>query len=215
MQTSLISKRVVIAALALVIGSRVTHVVNARSTNKACGKFTLADILRRSRPICSAMTPNCNSLNLVGTPLQTGGSRNASRNVWMVDGYDAHNRFQVHLVWDADSGDLITASHATPWPSAPRTRLVPIQRKEALRITGSWLTTLGIAKEAPDWRPDSTPQDTDFVWRVEWTADTRKIAVTIDAWTGELRIVQNMVRANGAPARLVATSSPTGSRSRL
>jgi hypothetical protein len=180
-----------LAGLSLLIIGRTTHVQHARSVaSEPHGRYTLNQIVERSLPLCGALAANVDSLTFAGSPL-SAWTNGKEVPVWSVDGVDAQDRFKVHLEWNADTGELMAASRPLDG-LALRNGRKQLQRNEALRITSSWLTTLGIFELDSDWRPDSAPQDSDYVWRIEWRTDTRDASVIIDSRTGELIMAQSM-----------------------
>jgi hypothetical protein len=184
-----------VAGLSLLLSGRITQVQHARrEAAEPHGRFTLDQILECSIPLCGALTKNTDSLRLTGSPLLSWTMGKAEP-IWLVDAVDAHDRFKVHLMWDADTGELITAS--CPADSSTRAnKTTLLQRKDARRITSSWLTTLGMSELATGWRPDSLPHNTNYMWRVEWRTRTRGAAVVIDSHTGQLIMAETIKPAD-------------------
>jgi hypothetical protein len=197
--------RAVIASLALAaVAARIVHVeLDRRKAVRPFGKYTIGQILERSAPLCSALAHNAGSLRLSAVPIEVGPKGHADLRVWMVDGIDRVGGTQVHINWNADTGKLITVSHSTPDENAPRVRRA-ITRDQAVRIAGSWLATFGMFSDSTDWKPVDEPRLSQFIWRIEWRAERRVLAVTIDSTTGELMLAEAMTLSKTAPGSLMA-----------
>jgi len=111
--------------------------------------------------------------------------------LWVVDSNTPADTASTHFIWNADSGELMIASrdiHATRIKDgSPR-----ISNDEAIRKTGSWLVTLGIASEDSGWRHDA-PYFYGCGWRVMWTAYQHRTMVCVDAKHGGLLILDNFI----------------------
>jgi hypothetical protein len=165
------------------------------------GRYTLDQILQRSLPLCGALTKNCKALRFTSSPLITWDMSKAIP-VWIVDGAGPQDGLTIHLVWDAGTGELMTAVRSVDRVTCTNAGTV-LTCEEAQRITSSWLTTLGMSQRAIGWRPGSTTLD-GFVWEVEWWTDTRGVAVTIDSRNGELIMALTKKTANEAEQRRIA-----------
>jgi len=200
------------AVLSLLLVGRVAQDQRARNAvSGPHGRYTLAQIIKRSMPLCGALDTSHDSLRLICEPLPTSADGKTCL-VWMVDGLDPQGKFKVHLVWDAETGELMVASRSVEprrWKKG-----VELKRKEAQQITSSWLTTLGISELASGWKPDSDLHDTNFVWRVKWRTGTRGVSVSIDARTGEFIMAQTMRRVPKVDPFRIAQGRETKGSSR-
>jgi len=177
---------VAVAGLSLLTACSITRFRRGRqASSHPHGRYTLNQILQRSLPLSGALASHCESLKLVGSPLVTW-DMGRSIPIWTVDGVDAQDGLTIHLVWDADSGELIAAVRSADKVTSVNAKAV-LTPTDAQRLTSSWLTTLGMSELATGWRAGSTTYNPDFCWRVEWWTDTRGAVVTIDSRTGELR----------------------------
>src|ERR1700722_3702926 len=98
-----------VAGLSFVTTGRMLQLHHTLQTaSRPYGRYTLDQILQCSSPLCAA-------LNSVGEPLCLYGSRlirwNTGRAipVWAVDGVVTRSDFNIHLIWDAETGELMYA----------------------------------------------------------------------------------------------------------
>ncbi len=185
-----------IAGLSLLLTVRIAQVQRTRHEAAAPhGRYTVDQIIARSLPLCGAISRSTDSLRLTACPL-CAWALGKAQPMWMVDAVDDHDGFRAHLLWDADTGELISISRPGDWIAPPDNRRT-LQRNEVRRLTSSWLTTLGMSEVATGWRPDSLTHSNEDTWRVEWRSRTHCAEVIIDSHTGELIMAQTIKSTRG------------------
>jgi len=169
------------------------QISHANTAKKApYGRFTQDQIVGRSLPLISVLNPSQSSLKLNAMHFETGNRNGDPVRIWLVDGFDPVMGAQVHLVWNADDGDLLSVSHtSTSWRGMRSHKLT---EKEAIRITASWLTSLGISSEADGWHQGDEITRSGRMWRVAWLAPHRKLQVEIDSSSGDLIMAEYVRR---------------------
>src|SRR5580658_1825299 len=123
--------------VALIAGCIYGPLIHQRSTrntsDRPYGRFTRDQIEKRSMPVCGAISPDTGPLALVSSSHSTWEKGRDQDRLWLVDAYDCHDVFRVHLVWNADTGVLARASRADS--CAPRVSYKKtLHRIEAERV---------------------------------------------------------------------------------
>ena len=184
MQNSTVKKFAIVGCLGLLLVARAAQVtVQLGEAQKPLGHFTRDEIMKRSEPIAEAVSPRTKSLSFSACPMIALTKEGRRRPIWMAECVAPTGNYQVHMEWDAQSGELLSLCHTRPLTPC---RKRPISYSSAARIAGSWLSTLGISKKDIGWR---AAQDADYegdVWHVLWYAPRHRIEVAIDARSGDL-----------------------------
>lgn len=171
--------------------ARTVHVAHVRHIQaERYGNYTQDQIVSRSRPLIAALNPTNSTMKLTTLQITTRSRTGSEKKLWLVDGLNAAGTQQVHLVWEADTGELNIASHTAKIARRHSDR--EIGSRDAVRITGSWLTTLGVAGETVGWHADRDVTMSGRVWCVAWEAPQHKMHVAIDAVTGDLIMAQKI-----------------------
>lgn len=164
--------------------------ISAQSLTKPYGSFSRLQIEERSKPVCNTLI-QCDDafrLNCMPTVGYEGGRAQVTR-LWIVDCISKSSGIQAHLVWNADTGELLSA--ACPLSSRRSATFKTATRLDAIRISGSWLTTLGISSQGSGWYAGKTRRGQGHGWLVQWLAKSREVIVMVDGYNGHLILAQS------------------------
>jgi len=176
---------------------------NHQTSLRPHGAFTRRQVILRSEPLAMALSRGKAVASIVASPFDAHQGDRGLRPIWMAESNTADGTLQVYIVMDAVNGDLFSISRSTPGPlsNAPAT----VSYRDAVRITGSWLATLGVADKDVHWVASADPDHNNRMWRIAWTGDTHRMEIEIDAHTGELIVAQaSRMRVLTTRRRLVA-----------
>ncbi len=147
-------------------------------------EYTQQQIIDRAAPLASVISGNSDPLILSASPLVVIEKTGTKKRVWTTDAVNRADAEQVHMTWDATNGDLLCVSRSVPDPlSSKPSRLT---YRDAVRITGSWLATLGVSRTDSGWSPTGALEHNNGLWRIQWVASRKRMDVSIDAHSGEL-----------------------------
>jgi hypothetical protein len=146
------------------------------------GHYTGQQVIEMSQPVVANLLPQEASLNFTAEnqvyTLRDGGIDHD----WSVDCRDARHRSMIHLIWNADTGQLREVGCDCPSPlhSASSVRLSPQAAVEKAR---DWLGLLGFPET---WSAAAPPRRNSSNWVVLLQGDRRKAMVTILGSDGRL-----------------------------
>jgi hypothetical protein len=152
------------------------------------GQFTQAQITRRTEPLLHLMAPGKD--DWMGFSRGTYTHRDGSvGHYWAVDclngaGPDAT---QVGFFgWDADTGDLVTASYHAPVPGC-RGNHSPLSERQAVEQSWHWLQAFGFAKAGSRWHCDRAARLRQDAWSLHWQSREQNVTMHLDSETGRFR----------------------------
>ncbi len=193
--------------VAIAVGVRVNlYMQKQRRDALPYGKYTMPQILKRSSPICAAIAQDTDGIRLVGVRLRGGTQGKPPSRLWAVDAYAIRGGFRSHLLWNAENGELLIASRFSPARGAADRP--PMPADYAKRVTGSWMTTLGIAGLDSGWHVEDADISGNS-WRVTWRASAHRYRVAVDATNGNLLFADSL-SMSGSPTEAARSAyAPT------
>jgi hypothetical protein len=152
------------------------------------GQFTQAQITRRTEPLFRLMAPDRNAWMACskGTCTHLDGS---VVHFWTVDCLSSPEPDAAHLgffEWDADTGDLVTASCHAPDQGA-QGNYSPLTERQAIVKSWHWLRALGIAKSGSRWQCDRAPWLGRDTWSLHWHGREENVTMHLNRATGGFR----------------------------
>jgi len=118
----------------------------------------------------------------------TGGRPDGSiGRFWSVDCLqDSHSDAATlaYFHWDADTGDLVTASFSAPF-EVPKGKHSSFTARQAIEKSWYWLRALGFAREGTRWQCDREPYWKYSNWTLHWQGRERSVTMHIDAISGD------------------------------
>src|SRR5579859_68600 len=103
----------VAAALATVaVAIHISHSSKSNSAESRVGRFTSAEIIAKSKPICDALNTWRFPMQYSAQEVDAGPACGAIRRIWLVDAVDPMYGYEQHLIWSADSGELLSTSQS-------------------------------------------------------------------------------------------------------
>jgi hypothetical protein len=172
----------VIGVLVLLANDRAKSVEAVRL--EPYGRFTAKQIIARTERLPGIVHGRTAGMRLSAERIETGGLRGNQHRHWVVDATGEAAAFIGHFDWDADTGELLSASFPLP-PATPRGQ-AELKAAEALRLSWHWMRALGVAERSPSWQAVGVPQRTGGAWRVYLRGKDRTVAVTVYALSGDL-----------------------------
>jgi hypothetical protein len=147
------------------------------------GSYTNKEIFAKAGPLCRVLDD--------GEPLQLTLKQDSiyERNgrlhrLWTVDGVELDGDYGCMLVWDADTGELVSAARPSPKPT--RSEKKAISKQEAVVLAKYWLDRLGMKSHVGKWSLDQQPERSPSTWYITWKAKNREAFVSVDRLSGEL-----------------------------
>jgi hypothetical protein len=180
-QMYLSKKRALCAGIG--ITAIVASIASYANAHKPYGQMTKEQVLSRSTKICSMMEPQLEKISFNAVPEMVHTLDGESKRVWLIDGSDSKDEFAAMLMWDADTGDLVSASHP---PVPPRWGAdQAMNSKDAVGVARDWLRTLGVNGRVA-WTLSEKPEKTIHLWFLTFYSGYKKAVVAIDALSGNL-----------------------------
>jgi hypothetical protein len=132
----------------------------------------------RATPVCGLLGGGNGSLKETYELLQRVDANGAKHRIWVVDGIDAAGNCAVNTTWDAETGNLLIATHATPRRVPGKT---PVFAPTGVtRAAWHWMETLGVGKTASRWIAPRQPELRDNTWKVVLCSDRYCATVLLD-----------------------------------
>ncbi len=168
------------------LGYRTIRAKTSAASKITFGRYTAAQIIDRSEQLCRTITSRDDRLVFFADTDQAYAPNGALQRHWRVDCKNEAGEVIVHLLWDADTGDLCTAAQLLPQMSGRKPPKMPAGM--AVRRAAEWMRTLGIAATAPRWRLTGKPSQCNMNWNVQWQAQGRSAFIVLNAGTGDLTL---------------------------
>lgn len=170
---------VVCALVAGAVAGRAAYLQQKQT--RPFGFYSREQIIARSNSLCRTLAPQVADLHVTASPYNANLPNSPKRRLWLVDASDERGRYAAFLLWDADTGDLLSANH--PSPKTTHTKQNLSQRK-ALWMARSWMQELGLMPRF--WKVDSLPIQNGDAWYTSWRSGKRTATVIVDAHSGQL-----------------------------
>lgn len=141
------------------------------------GRFTSRQILAKTR----TLSPWVPALATAATytverlPLHKGFT--FWKPGWMVECFNAENRYIGHLLWDAETGRLLEVSNQ---PAAPLAVAKPFALPQVTGMARDWLSALLPPERDAPWRLAEPPEHYERVWTVRFLSQNRLLTLRMD-----------------------------------
>jgi hypothetical protein len=160
------------------------------------GKFTQAQIARRTEPLFHLLVPDrhCWMYFTANTASRPDGSVAHS---WSIDCLQEQSPSADNLAyfqWDADTGDLVSATCSLPDTGAADDHR-PLTARQAIERSWHWLCALGMARGHPHWECDHAPRLGPGAWSLHWHSSAANVSIHIDSATGGFLAVSTSMSA--------------------
>jgi len=159
---------------------------------KSFGRFRQRDIESRSEDIVRELDPQLTTVVLCTSTGQTYGPGRPVHRYWTVDVSTPSGDSVAYLLWNADTGDLISLTRSTHYLELSVDVLLSKDRSTVQAL--GWLQRLKVSDDSQDWIPDSAELGT-TVWHNSFHSASRTADVVIDPYTGDLVSLRERVRA--------------------
>ncbi len=185
---------IALTAVLTLNGAKTYHrYADQKEIHEPFGHISKEQILARSEPILNALSPGGDGLTPSALRASTTEDNPANRKFWIVDGFNTDRNSQVCLVWDAASGELQSVTvdrgerpDSVAEPTSVKLGHRTLKLKDAIRISGSWITSLGIDRETGTWHYSNKVVKNHSSWYLLWTCGSHRMEVAINPTNGEL-----------------------------
>jgi hypothetical protein len=175
---------VLIAAFCVLIHVRRQQMLEEEQS-RPFGRFTEAQIVRRTEPLFHLLVPDRTCWMVVTT--STGNRPDGSvEHYWSVDCLQEHSPSAANLAyfqWDADTGDLVSATCSSPDEVAADDRS-QIGAEQVRESSWHWLRALGLARGRSRWECDRAPRLGQNAWSLHWHSREKNVTIHLDAASG-------------------------------
>jgi hypothetical protein len=151
---------------------------NQRERQQSFGRLSAAQVLEEARSIGRAVLPDTGEMTYTAASSRCHAT---GRRSWDVTVQDGRGEGALYMMWDADTGELISLTRPIFRPDDRR----PWSEKEAVRAARGWMSVLRIDRGRP-WRLDHTEHVRGRGWLCSFRAPGRSACVQVESGTGEL-----------------------------
>jgi hypothetical protein len=198
-----------VAALSAAVTAYIRVDLSKQSTQTAGnGRFTKAQILSQSQPLLQALIMGTTNIQTFANPTTTFDRTGQSVHHWSVDCADPTSGDRAHLLWNADTGELIQANQFRQHEKYTRFGLSPTE-KAPTGFAWDWFRALKIGRATDQWHIVAALQKHYAQWDIWFRSGDRYSILTVKADSGELVQVLcgHLPRANMVWAPLKAGSA--------
>ncbi len=158
---------------------------NALPPPSAAG-FTAQQIIERTKRLCWTVAPEAGRVTMSADRSELEASGGRPVRSWTVECADLAGNLLACFVWNADSGELMSASRSKS--AHPRNMTGRMGRQEAVRTAKQWMRSLSISPLATSWRLRTEPVRRGNAWHIPWQAGDRRATIAFNARTGSLNL---------------------------
>ncbi len=148
------------------------------------GRITKQQIALHSEPLLQALLTHAKNLDTVVSPVTTFNSAGQSVHHWNVDSSDATSGDLAHLLWNADTGELVRVSHFQQTVSCCKADAFSSQ-KEAVGLAWDWFHALKIGHSAEEWHVVGASKKPYAEWDIYFRAGDHYAIITVKTDTSQ------------------------------
>jgi hypothetical protein len=172
------------AALLTVAASTRFYLGLSKPTDLA-GRITKTQILSLSEPLLQALLVGATKIDTVACPLTTFNSAGQIIHHWNIDCTDSKTGDTAHLLWNADTGELLRASHFRR--NECYCNFVAVsQQKKAVGLAWDWFHAMKIGRPSDEWRIVGARKKPYAQWDIYLRAGDHYSIVTVKTDSGQL-----------------------------
>lgn len=176
------------AALLTVAAATLCHLrlsMETARTDTSRYRFTETAILSRSEPLVQALLTGATKIDTVACPTTTFTSAGQSVHHWNIDCIDPNSGDVAHLLWNADTGELMRASHFQRHTRLAAFNAVSAQ-KDGVALAWDWFHALKIDRPSEEWRVVGAHYKHYAEWDIYLRAEDHYSILTVKTDTGQL-----------------------------
>lgn len=159
------------------------------------GRYTEAQILALSGPLCRALAGHKPGLHVQAQRRDMAPSELSSGRLWDVYARDAAGRHVLYLKWDDDAGRVWIAGCPGELLAQEAGEGPPLGRREAVTAGQQWLRLLWGGRASVPWRlvhvtGPGNPVRGNNRWHLVWHAGRDRASVSVDGRSGAAAVDQ-------------------------
>jgi len=172
------------AALLTVAGT--TFIQSKQSKTTAVnGRFTKPQILSQSEPLLQALMMGATAAKTSATPSMTYDAAGQSIHHWEIDATDPTSGNRAHLLWNADTGELMRGSQFRQHEKYSRYDISPTEKAPS-GFAWDWFHALKIGRPLEEWQIVGARQKHYAQWDICFRSGDRYSILTVKSDSGEL-----------------------------
>jgi len=149
------------------------------------GAIKKTEIVSRSQPLLQALLTGSKSMETVACPLKTFSATGQTIHHWHVDCTDPLTGDTAHLLWNADNGELLRASHFRRGETLCEFD-APSRQKEAVGLAWDWFHVMKIDRPSEVWRVVDARKKPYAEWDICVRSGDHYSILTVKTDTGQL-----------------------------
>ncbi len=149
------------------------------------GRYSRAEVAALSLPICQVMLPGSTQVETSIYKTTTFTVNGEEIRHWDVDTIDTRTGDSAHILWNADTGEMMRASRLTNSDHGISENATSTQTA-ALGLAWDWFHALSIRKPNEAWKIVATRKKTCGQWEVYARAGDRYTMMVINTVSGQL-----------------------------
>ncbi|MCW3099814.1 MAG: hypothetical protein JWL77_5432 [Chthonomonadaceae bacterium] len=149
------------------------------------GRITKTQIISLSEPLLQALLVGATKIDTSACPLTTFTSAGQTVHHWNIDCTDPKTGDTAHLLWNADTGELLRASHLRKHECYCNYVAVSPQ-KVAVGLAWDWFRAMKIERPSDEWRIVGARKKHYAQWDIYLRAGDHYSIVTVKTDSGQL-----------------------------
>ncbi|MCW3054046.1 MAG: hypothetical protein JWN14_3216 [Chthonomonadales bacterium] len=149
------------------------------------GGMKKMEIVSRSQPLLQSLLASSMSIETVACPMTTFTAAGQTIHHWNIDCTDPITGDTAHLLWNADNGELVRASHFR-LRGANCEFDAPSRQKEAVGLAWDWFHVMKIDRPSEEWRIVDARKKPYAEWDICLRSGDRYSILTVKTDSGQL-----------------------------
>jgi len=149
------------------------------------GGMTKMEIVSHSQPLLQSLLASSRTLETVACPMTTFTATGQTIHHWNIDCTDPLTGDNAHLLWNADSGELIRASHFRRGGTLCEFD-APSRQKQAVGLAWDWFHVMKIDRPSEEWRVVDARKKPYAEWDICLRSGDHYSILTVKTDTGQL-----------------------------
>ena len=149
------------------------------------GGIKQVEIISRSQPLLQALLASNNRIETSACPMTTFTAGGQALHHWNIDSTDPITGDTAHILWNADNGEIVRASHFRR-RGATCEFDAPSRQKQAVGLAWDWFHVMKIDRPSEEWRIVDVRKKPYAEWDICVRSGDHYSILTVKTDTGQL-----------------------------